>query len=48
MTMTDYETINIPISVEAHNYAKKFAAQQLKLEKKTQSLSEYFDGLCCR
>ena len=36
MTMTDYETINIPISVEAHNYAKKFAAQQLKLEKKTQ------------
>ena len=36
MTITDNDTMNIPIPMEAHNYAQKFAAQQPDSEKKTQ------------
>jgi len=36
MTTTDYQTMNIPIPIEAHNYAQKFASQQSNREKKSQ------------
>ncbi|NES67551.1 MAG: DUF1822 family protein [Okeania sp. SIO2D1] len=36
MITTDYQTMNISIPIEAHNYAQKFAAQQPNKEKKTQ------------
>ena len=36
MTITDNDTMNIPIPMEAHDYAQKFAAQQPDSEKKTQ------------
>lgn len=36
MTTTDYQTMNISIPIEAHNYAQQFAAQQPNKEKKTQ------------
>ncbi|NEP79321.1 MAG: DUF1822 family protein [Okeania sp. SIO3B3] len=36
MTTTDYQTMNISIPIEAHNYAQQFAARQLNKEKKTQ------------
>ncbi|NEO56643.1 MAG: DUF1822 family protein [Okeania sp. SIO3B5] len=36
MTTIDYQTMNISIPIEAHNYAQQFAAQQPNKEKKTQ------------
>lgn len=36
MTTTQHPTMNIPIPIEAHNYAKQFAAQQPNKEKQSQ------------